>query len=123
MEEYNTRIANGDIHVTLQSLLNEYERVRWLPCFEIFWKAAFLGYLETGGINGFYSKFRDAFFKSMGIIGVASKVLLNAATPKVWPIKLKHTVTTMSISWQKRKKTIFVPIEVYNKIKRKIIVS
>ena len=83
MEEYNTRIANGDIHVTLQSLLNEYERARWLPCFEIFWKAAFLGYLETGGINGFYSKFRDAFFKSMGIIGVASKVLLNAATPKV----------------------------------------
>ena len=89
MEEYNTRIANGDIHVTLQSLLNEYERARWLPCFEIFWKAAFLGYLETGGINGFYSKFRDAFFKSMGIIGVASKVLLNAATPKVWPNKIK----------------------------------
>ena len=81
--EYNTRIANGDDNVKLQSLLNEYQQIRWQPCFEIFWKAAFLGYLETGGINGFYSKFRDAFFKSMGIIGVASKVLLNAATPKV----------------------------------------
>ena len=81
--EYNTRIANGDDNVKLQSLLNEYQQIRWQPCFEIFWKAAFLGYLETGGINGFYSKFRDAFFKSMGIIGVASNVLLNAATPKV----------------------------------------
>jgi 2-polyprenyl-6-methoxyphenol hydroxylase-like FAD-dependent oxidoreductase len=82
--QYNTQITvDGATTVTLRSLLDDYQKVRWLPCFEIFWKAAFLGYLETGGVNGFYSKFRDVFFKSMGMIGVASRVLLNAATPKV----------------------------------------
>ena len=80
--EYNARIRNGDTSVDLQNLFNEYQAARWPACFNIFWKAAFLGYLETGGTDGFYSKFRDAFFKTMGVIGVASKVLLNAATPK-----------------------------------------
>jgi salicylate hydroxylase len=81
--EYNARIRKGDANVNLQTLLNEYQTVRWPACFNIFWKAAFLGYLETGGIDGFYGKFRDIFFKSMGAIGVASKVLLAAASPKI----------------------------------------
>lgn len=46
-------------------------------------KSALIGYLETGGVNGFYSKFRDGFFRTMGVIGVAKKVLLDAATPKL----------------------------------------
>jgi salicylate hydroxylase len=82
--EYNTKIQNeNETAISLQELLNDYQSKRWYPCFQIFWKAIFLGYLETGGINGYYSKFRDVFFRSMGIIGVASNVLLNAATPKV----------------------------------------
>jgi salicylate hydroxylase len=81
--EYNSRIRSGDTFVNLQTLCSEYQATRWPACFNIFWKAAFLGYLETGGINGFYSKFRDVFFQTMGMIGVASRVLLNAATPKI----------------------------------------
>jgi hypothetical protein len=46
-------------------------------------KAAILGYLETGGPNGFYSKFRDLFFKTLFTLGIATKVLLGAATPNV----------------------------------------
>jgi hypothetical protein len=30
-----------------------------------------------------YSKFRDVFFKTMGIVGVAERELLDAATPNV----------------------------------------
>lgn len=79
---YNAKVHLGDSKAKLQDLLNEYESIRWPACFNVFWKAAFLGYLETGGINGFYSKFRDTFFKTMGVVGVASRVLLNAAAPK-----------------------------------------
>jgi 2-polyprenyl-6-methoxyphenol hydroxylase-like FAD-dependent oxidoreductase len=68
---------------SLQLCLKEYERIRWPPTFQIFWKSVFLGYLETGGFKGAYSKFRDIFFKTMGIIGVARQVLLSAAIPKV----------------------------------------
>jgi salicylate hydroxylase len=81
--EYNNRVQSGDDAADLQSLFKDYEAIRWPACFNVFWKAAFLGYLETGGPNGIYAKFRDAFFKTMGLIGVASRVLLNAATPKV----------------------------------------
>ena len=56
--------------------------MRWKPTADITLKAALLGYLETG--NGdFLAKFRDAFFFSMGKIGVAKKVYLDGATPKV----------------------------------------
>jgi len=101
---------------SLASFLQDYENTRWPAAFQIFWKAAFLGYLETGyvansmhrvdltrpvhliallsltffscprtyrGFNGAYAKFRDLFFKTMGAIGVASYILLNAATPTV----------------------------------------
>lgn len=66
----------------LQYFLKNYEKIRWKPTADITLKAAFLGYLETG--NGdFLSKFRDAFFFTMGKIGVAKKVYLDGATPKV----------------------------------------
>ena len=67
----------------LKTLLKEYERKRWFPTAAITIKSALIGYLETGGVDGFYSKFRDVFFRAMGIIGVAKKVLLDAATPKL----------------------------------------
>jgi len=81
---YNAAVENGSLDgKTLQDYFDEYEKIRWPSTFSVFWKAAFLGYLETGGVNGFYSKFRDVFFKTMGIIGVAERVLISAATPKM----------------------------------------
>eukprot|EP00537_Pseudo-nitzschia_pungens_P004395 CAMPEP_0172361970 /NCGR_PEP_ID=MMETSP1060-20121228/5711_1 /TAXON_ID=37318 /ORGANISM="Pseudo-nitzschia pungens, Strain cf. cingulata" /LENGTH=517 /DNA_ID=CAMNT_0013084383 /DNA_START=31 /DNA_END=1584 /DNA_ORIENTATION=+ len=68
---------------SLKVLLKEYELKRWFPTTSITVKSALIGYLETGGIDGFYAKFRDLFFRTMGIIGVAKKVLLSAATPKL----------------------------------------
>lgn len=68
---------------SLKLLLKEYERRRWFPTTSITIKSALIGYLETGGIDGFYAKFRDVFFRTMGFIGVAKKVLLDAATPKL----------------------------------------
>jgi len=67
----------------LKALLKEYERKRWFPTASITVKSALIGYLETGGVDGSYSKFRDVFFRSMGVLGVAKKVLLDAATPKL----------------------------------------
>jgi len=81
--EYNALVRLGEKGVSLGALLKEYENTRWPATFQIFWKSAFLGYLETGGKNGLYSKFRDIFFKTMGTIGVAERVLLSAAAPKV----------------------------------------
>ena len=69
--------------VPLDSYLKEYETIRWHATFDIFWKASFLGYLETGGTNGWYAKFRDVFFQTMGFLGIAEYVLLHAAIPKV----------------------------------------
>ncbi len=67
----------------LNSLLKEYETTRWSSTTSITGKAAILGYLETGGRNGFYSKFRDIFFKILAIAGIPQRVLIDAATPKV----------------------------------------
>jgi len=66
----------------LQTLLKQYENQRWATTTSITLKAAFLGYLETGG-EGFLSKFRDVFFFVLGKIGVARMVFLDGATPKV----------------------------------------
>jgi salicylate hydroxylase len=68
---------------SLKVLLKEYENRRWFPTASITVKSALIGYLETGGTNGFYSKFRDVFFRTLGFIGFAQKVLLDAATPKL----------------------------------------
>jgi len=67
---------------TLQKLLKEYEHRRWLPTASITAKSVLLGYLETGQ-KGFLSKFRDAFFFVAGKVGIARKVFLDSATPKV----------------------------------------
>lgn len=86
--EYNARVTSdfsapksGEGAKDMKSLLKDYEQTRWAPTTSISLKAGFLGYLETGG--GFISKFRDAFFFTMGRIGVAKKIFLGAATPKV----------------------------------------
>ena len=63
--------------------LKQYETIRWRATIDIFWKSLFLGYLETGGTDGLYAKFRDVFFKTMGAVGVAEKILVSAAIPKV----------------------------------------
>lgn len=68
---------------SLKVLLKEYENRRWFPTASITVKSALIGYLETGGVNGYYSKFRDVFFRTLGFIGVAQRVLLDAATPKL----------------------------------------
>ena len=94
IHEYNRQVTSSQPVVSdenstetappsLEAALRDYESTRWLPAFQVFWKAAFLGYLETGGFNGAYAKFRDLFFKTMGVLGVAKSVLLGAATPKV----------------------------------------
>jgi len=67
---------------SFKDYLNSYEKRRWFPTTSITLKAAFLGYLETGG-EGFLSNFRDWFFFTMGKIGVARKIFLDGATPKV----------------------------------------
>ena len=68
---------------SLRSLLREYEKARWAPTASITAKAAILGYLETGGINGFYAKFRDLFFRLLDFIGVPKKVLVDSMIPKI----------------------------------------
>jgi len=80
-ELQGSRIA--DMKPDLRALLKEYEYTRWKPTTSITAKAAILGYLETGGRDGFFSKFRDVFFKTLSIAGIPTRVLLDAATPKV----------------------------------------
>lgn len=79
----NNNLDDDSTAIQLGTFLKQYESIRWPANFQIFWKASFLGYLETGGANGFYAKFRDIFFKTMGLIGVAQRVLVDAATPKL----------------------------------------
>jgi salicylate hydroxylase len=84
VRQYNAQIQRGDEDIpALKELFKEYETTRWPATFEITLKSAFLGYLETGGEEGVYAKFRDVFFKTMGVVGVAQQVLISAATPKV----------------------------------------
>jgi hypothetical protein len=68
--------------LSVRELLKDYEHVRWFPTTSITLKAGFLGYLETGQ-KGFLSGFRDAFFFFAGKIGLARKIFLDSATPKV----------------------------------------
>jgi hypothetical protein len=68
--------------VTFGGLLKDYERTRWAPTASISFKSFFLGYLETGETE-FLAKFRDAFFFFAGKIGLAKKIFLGAATPKL----------------------------------------
>jgi hypothetical protein len=68
-------------NVDLKALLKEYENRRWLPTASITAKSAFLGYLEAG--SSFFSNFRDVFFFVMGKLGVAEKVFMDSAKPKL----------------------------------------
>lgn len=81
--QYNANFAAEGDSPGLDELLKDYERTRWLHTFIILANTIFLGYLETGGENGIYSKLRDLFFKTTGLIGVAQRVLLSAAVPNV----------------------------------------
>jgi len=64
-------------------MVKDYENLRWNPTSSITAKSIFLGYLETGG-KGLPSLFRDAFFFFAGNMGLAQKVFLDAATPKIY---------------------------------------
>jgi 2-polyprenyl-6-methoxyphenol hydroxylase-like FAD-dependent oxidoreductase len=79
---YNSQL-DTEHEQDLKPLLKEYEAARWKVTTSITAKAAILGYLETGGRNGFYAKFRDVFFKTLALLGIPVKVLLDAATPKL----------------------------------------
>lgn len=81
--QYSADVDQGVEGPSLDKLLKDYERTRWLHTFVILLNTCFLGYLETGGENGFYSKFRDLFFKATGLVGIAQRVLLSAAVPKI----------------------------------------
>ncbi len=81
---YNKQFKQSSIesdNVDLKALLEEYENRRWLPTASITAKSAFLGYLEAG--SSFFSNFRDVFFFVMGKLGVAEKVFMDSAKPKL----------------------------------------
>jgi 2-polyprenyl-6-methoxyphenol hydroxylase-like FAD-dependent oxidoreductase len=79
--EHNRRLEAGDGSVDLEALLEEYERVRWKSTTSISAKAFVLGYLESG--SGLVSKLRDVVFRSLGSLGIAARVYLDAAVPRV----------------------------------------
>mmetsp|Transcript_12433 Transcript_12433/g.18647 ORF Transcript_12433/g.18647 Transcript_12433/m.18647 type:complete len:544 (-) Transcript_12433:2295-3926(-) len=81
--QYNSQFqqSTDEDNVDLKVLLKEYENRRWLPTASITAKSAFLGYLEAG--SSFFSNFRDAFFFVMGKVGVAEKVFMDSAKPKM----------------------------------------
>jgi hypothetical protein len=76
-------IDKFESYPSLKNMLGDYQTARFFPTASITIKAAILGYLETGGRNGFYSKFRDIFFRILDAIGVPRMVLLDSCTPKV----------------------------------------
>lgn len=80
--DFNNAVGTPE-PLELQTLFKDYEKARWLPTTSITLKAAILGYLETGGREGYYSKFRDVVFKVLTILSIPQKVLVDAATPKV----------------------------------------
>jgi hypothetical protein len=79
--EYNKALSNGSEEIDFGEVLKNYEAIRWGPTASISAKAFLLGYLEAG--VGFVAKFRDAFFFTLGSLGVAKKVYLGAAVPEV----------------------------------------
>ena len=81
--EYNSQVQRSDpsSKPDLKTALKEYESRRWLPTTSITVKATFLGYLEVG--PGLLGNFRDGFFFVMGKVGVAKKIFVDAATPKM----------------------------------------
>jgi len=84
IRKFNTMLdeSNGSswTNISLEGLLNDYEKRRWARTTSISIKAALLGYLETGSA-GFLSKFRDSFFFVAGLSGLARSIFLDGATP------------------------------------------
>jgi salicylate hydroxylase len=80
--EVSQTSSDSEESPNLKALLRQYESTRWKATTSITAKAAILGYLETGGRDGFYSKFRDVFFKILDFVGIPARVLVDAATPK-----------------------------------------
>jgi len=74
---------DSSVEISFATMLKDYENLRWNPTSSITAKSIFLGYLETGG-KGLPSLFRDAFFFCAGKLGVAQKIYLDAATPKIY---------------------------------------
>lgn len=83
VRRYNSNAGSDDDDLDLKSMLKDYEKARWAVTTSITAKATILGYLETGGRDGFVAKFRDVFFKTIALVGVPVKVLLDAATPRL----------------------------------------
>jgi len=84
IRSYNSQLESDDEEQQdLKSMLKDYEKARWGVTTSITAKAAILGYLETGGRDGFYAKFRDVVFKTLVLLRVPVKVLLDAATPRL----------------------------------------
>ena len=81
--EYNNALQNGKFgdDKSFEDVLKRYETIRWGPTASISAKAFVLGYLEAS--VGFFAKFRDVFFLTLGSLGVAKKVFLGAAVPEV----------------------------------------
>ena len=84
IRKFNTMLneshGSSRTNISLEGLLNDYEKRRWARTTSISIKAALLGYLETGS-PGFLSKFRDSFFFVAGLSGLARSVFLDGATP------------------------------------------
>jgi len=87
IHEYNSQVRrpravdDASSKPDLKAFLQEYENRRWLPTFSITAKSAILGYLEIG--PSIVANFRDALFFVLGKFGIAKKVFLDAATPKM----------------------------------------
>lgn len=82
--EYNGNVEKResiDDQPNLKSYLKKYEKIRWAPTALISFKSFLLGYVEIG--PGIISKVRDTIFFVLGRAGIAEKVFLSAATPKV----------------------------------------
>ena len=77
----NANEVTGGKSNNLKQTLKEYENIRWGPTAFITLKSIVLGYVETG--SGLISKLRDTIFFVLGGLGIAQKVYLSAAIPKV----------------------------------------
>jgi len=71
----------GKKHASLPDALKAYERRRKPPTTRIMLNSWILGNLETQ--TGLGASFRDNFFTATGALGVAEKVFLDGAVPKV----------------------------------------
>jgi len=86
---YNDNNNNDNL---FQDYLKRYERIRWKPTASISLKAFLLGYLESS--KGLIGKFRDTFFRTCGILGIAENIYFGAAVPAVVEEEKEGETTT-----------------------------